>query len=339
MKIAIITPYGDAYANDKLFDLTSCSIGQNLLLPGIMLKKELEKMGHEYHTVDMYEDKSTIDVWIFQDINNDSRLTADSLKDWIKYIVKKKWKQDYLAQYSGMKNNSKAILIMQEPATIFPKSYNSKNHVYFERILTWDQELVDNQKYYHFFYPQVKPEKILHYPYEKKKYITTICGNKCSSNKNELYSERLRLIKYFERENIEFDLYGVGWDQKERTSYRGKIKDKLETMSHYKFSICFENMRSKSGYITEKIFDSFFSGCIPIYYGAEDILEYVPENTFIDYRKFASMDELNHYLMAMTKEEYELILDNIKLYLDSDLYKKNFSIETYVGRMVSAITR
>ena len=57
MKIAIVTPYGESYSNDKLFDPAMCSIGQNLLLPGIKLRERLEELGHEYHTVDMYDNK------------------------------------------------------------------------------------------------------------------------------------------------------------------------------------------------------------------------------------------------------------------------------------------
>lgn len=43
MNIAVITPYGNVYNNDKLFDLSACKIGQNLLLPEILLKENLEK--------------------------------------------------------------------------------------------------------------------------------------------------------------------------------------------------------------------------------------------------------------------------------------------------------
>ena len=45
MNIAVITPYGNVYNNDKLFDLSACKIGQNLLLPEILLKENLEKTG------------------------------------------------------------------------------------------------------------------------------------------------------------------------------------------------------------------------------------------------------------------------------------------------------
>ena len=72
MKIAVVTPYGEAYSDDRLFDLNACTIGQNLLLPGIRLKEALEQLGHEYHTADMYPHAEEVDVWIFQDLNNSS---------------------------------------------------------------------------------------------------------------------------------------------------------------------------------------------------------------------------------------------------------------------------
>ena len=42
MNIAIVNIYGDVYSKDRLFDPAACKIGQNLLLPGILLKKKLE---------------------------------------------------------------------------------------------------------------------------------------------------------------------------------------------------------------------------------------------------------------------------------------------------------
>lgn len=339
MKIAIVTPYGEAYARDKLFDPSMCTIGQNLLLPGIKLKEALEKDGHEYHTVDMYSNIEEIDVWVFQDLNNSSKLTVHSIMDWMKYLLKKKWKRDYLYNLSKLNNDKKSVLIMQEPQTVFPQSYDRRNHKYFNRILTWDANMIDNKKYLPFLYPQVKPDISFNVPYNEKKFVTMICGNKSSTNCNELYSERLKVIEYYENNDIPFDLYGFGWKKNERKNYRGMVEDKLSTLAKYKFSICFENMKSECGYITEKIFDCFFAGCIPIYYGADDIRKYIPDNTFIDYKKFESLNEMNRYLSNMKKNEYESIQMNIRDYINSELYNKSFSINAYVDRMVDAITR
>ena len=45
-------------------------------------------------------------------------------------------------------------------------------------------------------------------------------------------------------------------------------------------------------YITEKVFDSMFSGCIPIYMGCPNIKEEIDPNTFIDLRDFSSYSDL-----------------------------------------------
>ncbi|WP_233715411.1 glycosyltransferase family 10 domain-containing protein [Helicobacter trogontum] len=44
------------------------------------------------------------------------------------------------------------------------------------------------------------------------------------------------------------------------------VDDKIEWLKSYKFNICFEN-DSSPGYLTEKLFDAFMGGCVPIYWG------------------------------------------------------------------------
>ena len=46
----------------------------------------------------------------------------------------------------------------------------------------------------------------------------------------------------------------------------GPVTDKIAWLKNYKFNICFENS-SYPGYLTEKLFDAFAAGCIPIYWG------------------------------------------------------------------------
>ena len=50
--------------------------------------------------------------------------------------------------------------------------------------------------------------------------------------------------------------------------FRDKLgKDKIDYMKDFKFNICPENM-DVPNYVTEKIFDAFQAGTIPIYHGA-----------------------------------------------------------------------
>lgn len=45
--------------------------------------------------------------------------------------------------------------------------------------------------------------------------------------------------------------------------------DKREFLRLYKFNLCPENTNYK-GYVTEKLFDAIYSGCVPIYWGSEN---------------------------------------------------------------------
>ncbi|MDZ4168041.1 MAG: glycosyltransferase family 10 [Coriobacteriia bacterium] len=130
---------------------------------------------------------------------------------------------------------------------------------------------------------------------------------------SELYLERLTAIRHFGGSDG-FDLYGRGWDQPTSgadretqtaigRSYRGEIPphDKVRVLRGYQFSLCFENT-AFPGYITEKIFDCFVAGNIPVYLGAPDIADYIPRDTYIDFRDFPDYSTLEEHLRSMTGE-------------------------------------
>jgi hypothetical protein len=71
------------------------------------------------------------------------------------------------------------------------------------------------------------------------------------------------------------------------------------------------------GYITEKIFDCFKTGTVPIYLGANNIKDYIPESTFIDKRNFSTYNELYNYLISIDEESYSEYQENISNYLKS----------------------
>lgn len=144
---------------------------------------------------------------------------------------------------------------------------------------------------------------------------------------NWLFRERSQWIHYFARK-MEIDVYGFGWNKYsigishfssplENHTWRGTIEGpKFPVLAQYDFCLCFENS-SFPGYITEKLFDCFATGTIPIYSGAPDIKQYVPADTFINLLEFNSGDELLDYLKSMdtsTKENYR---EKMKAYLNN----------------------
>jgi len=190
---------------------------------------------------------------------------------------------------------------------------------------------------------------------------------------DELYTARLRAVAYFEQFG-EIDLYGRGWDGppmrvgKTWTPYalrrlepslwtlrqrlrsdplyaaaaratRGTAASKSATLAQYRFALCFENSIVK-GWMTEKLFDCFFAGTVPVYWGAPEVLERVPGECFIDMRQFTDFAELRAFLHAMTPAQEQRYREAARAYLESAQFTP-FRTSTFVdtvARIVSADT-
>lgn len=57
---------------------------------------------------------------------------------------------------------------------------------------------------------------------------------------------------------------GIRHVMKTPQAYKGSAEDKVEVMSQYKVALIIEN---SAEYLSEKIFDAWFAGCIPVYVG------------------------------------------------------------------------
>ena len=96
---------------------------------------------------------------------------------------------------------------------------------------------------------------------------------------------------------------------------------KRQVIGSYKYCLCFENTIFP-GYITEKITDCFLAGCIPVYLGAPDITDFVPSNSFIDFRNFASYKELDNFLLNLTENEAISYIEAARDFLSSKSFDK-----------------
>jgi len=189
-----------------------------------------------------------------------------------------------------------------------------------------------------------------------RKFLVMINANKLPRiYRNELYTERMRAVEFFNRTN-EIDLYGMGWDGPSyrvgktwvphtfrfmarsclsqwykvrpnpllaaaQRAYRGPAASKSKTLSGYTFALCFENAAIK-GWITEKIFDCFFCGTIPIYWGAPEIADYVPEECFIDRRKFDNYADLRRFLHSLSSGQIQEYKENARAFIESERFQR-----------------
>ncbi|MBS0606378.1 MAG: hypothetical protein KF898_01590 [Parachlamydiales bacterium] len=243
---------------------------------------------------------------------------------------------EHFAQLSKVPKE-KRILFLWEPPSTVPHNNNLEYHGYFSKIYTWDDSLVDNKNYFKFYYPVLR-QMDGSTDFAVKKFSSMIACNKTSSHPFELYSERLKVIQYFEG-NAEglFDLYGKWWPDWFR-NYRGPVATKYDVLKNYKFSFAYENIRDIPGYITEKIFDCFHAGTVPIYWGASNVEAYIPKNCFIDREDFPTHSELVKYLLAMDEPQYQQYLQHIRDFLESDaakLYSSEKFIQTFMDMVKS----
>ncbi len=231
----------------------------------------------------------------------------------------------------------KLILFMWEPPTVQKHIYTKKVQDRFAKIYSWDDDLVDNVRIFKFYYPALHPMIENRPAFEEKKLCTLMNSDKQSKHVNELYSARKEVIQFFEeKKSGDFEFYGWGWDAKKYTTYLGASSDKIQTLKNYRFCICYENIEGKKGYVTEKIFDCFSAGCVPIYWGASNIETYVPANCFVDRRKFKDLEELYAFLKKMPKQEYEKYIANISAWLKTD-QAALFSQENFVKIFAEAV--
>ena len=223
---------------------------------------------------------------------------------------------------SGMK--SRIVLFLWEAESIIPLNWDPNLHKLFSTIFTWNDKYIDNKKFFKIHWPQTRIFKeVPKIKFDEKKLLVNISMNKSSTHPRELYSKRLNSIRYFEQNQSEnFDLYGVGWEATQFPSYRGTVLNKWDVLPKYRFSLCYENIYDEQGWITEKIFDCFRSNCVPIYWGAPNITDYVDQNTFIDRRNFRNDKELEDYIVNMTEQDYNQILEAIYNYLKSERFSK-----------------
>lgn len=313
-------PGYDFWLNDRVFSDNNIGVflgvdtGENVWA---VLKDELAKHAFHIRTID----KGSI-------AQSEYIIFCDAPKSYQNEIFKgvyhqvcrsEKFFQDWLK--SGMR--SRMVLVLLESPFVMPENYDKSLHEYAALIFTYADDWVDNRKYFKIFYPQPLPPQnpyTVHFA-EKKMYVM-VAGNKFSPVTGQLYSERRKAIEYFDGKSGEvFDLYGAGWEGCGYQCYKGRIEGKLAVLSQYKYCICYEN-GAVNGYITEKIFDCFFAGCVPVYLGAPNVTEYIPANTFIDARRFADYEEMHRYIGSIDESEYNTYLSNIKQFLYSDAFQK-----------------
>lgn len=315
-----ILPFSEDELDDNLFN--DRNIAEISAFLWRMLQKEGAKKNLFFHTIDRFEPLNAAADDVLLVLNH-----PEESFWWRLYYLWKYWgarggfvwkKRELFYKYS--KFFSRRILLQLEPPVAAPTVYRRLAYLktIYDDIYLICRGFGDEFKSTHFIYDSYNRDEAIkkYFNIPKQKFLVMVNANSAPHTfYRELYGERIKAIKFFSRFS-DFDLYGPRWNfcpkhifhwfsgRFIRRAWRGSTKNKLETISHYKFGLAFENC-SYPGYVSEKIFDFLVAGVVPVYLGAPDIEKYIPRECFIDARKFRTYRELESFLRKMTDRERE----------------------------------
>jgi len=251
------------------------------------------------------------------------------------------------------------VLIRQEPKIVMWQTYIKSNIAKFNHIvdigkprfiqnevINWPQDLtlyVENQK-------------------TKNNRIVMVNSNLLSLEIGENYSLRRRAVKRI----LDLDLYGYQWNNsysiKIRTllielkkfmnkksilnirglryyfsnydNYLGEVKDKRQMIANYKYCLVIEN---SSTYVSEKLFDSLLSGCIPIYVGPDLAEHEIPNHLYLQAKP--NLDDIKLKINEAHKINYTQWVDNLNLWLTDQKVYENWSNDLFLLKIVKIIQK
>lgn len=312
--------------------------------PFILLREQLRQRGFALASVDD-GDVSGLDALWFWDVtlavqHRQGRLSckAAALLGRPYYVTSPLMKR---ALRSPLRD--RLVLFIGEPPIVCPLNWERRLHEPYRTIFTWHDPLADGRRYVKFHFPL--PEQyagVPDPPFAARKLLVNISGNKTSPEAGELYSARVRSIRYCEGAiPEEFDLYGHGWetgdaDGRAYPSFRGSVLHKWDVLPHYRFSLCYENQQL-TGYVTEKLFDCLRCGVIPVYLGAPEIAQTVDPLCYVDRRDFADDAALVAYLREMTSDEFAARREAGRAVLTSGAFRRHLST-AFVSTVLGALS-
>jgi len=198
----------------------------------------------------------------------------------------------------------------------------------YRRVFTSNEALIDGRRIQRLDYPNELALRDVPGFAGRDLFCVMIASNKAllRPHPRNLHHRRVEAVRFFEQQAPDrFALFGNGWDipavspgylgrftkrideWKRRwkpgpppfPSFRGPIDRKPEILDRARFSICYENSRGSPGYLSEKIFDCFTSGCVPVYIGTSHAAPPIPPECYIDGDAFATPQAMLDFLESV----------------------------------------
>jgi hypothetical protein len=257
-------------------------------------------------------------------------------------------------------SKERSILIRNEPVIVCPENKLQRTRSRFGLSLNMGRTPSESQNCV--AWPQQWPKEDINFEAKsfRNEKIVLVNGNKISFISGELYSLRRKVIV-----NVKsLDLYGTSWDLsvsakarhvlanliiaikggylprisgtrhyfRRYPNWKGSPPDKREILSNYKYCLVIEN---STEFMTEKLFDAFFAGCIPIYVGP-DLKDFsIPGDLYFQAKP--NLKSINESFIEASKIDYLSWRVKLVEWLNLDSTKKQWSSDEVNSRVIKAI--
>lgn len=212
-------------------------------------------------------------------------------------------------------------------------TFNPRNHVGFDAVITYDSRLVDHRKYFPMRPRAYYRERIkTGLPFDQRRvgclvgtnrkmiYRSGIIARKkgwyfswsdwldyvvCPGQLITYRSEIGRLCTQYPAGN--FDIFGEGWDLQAETRQACFGIPRVATIEYcgnYRYYFAFENHSGEHSLISERIWDALWGDTVPVYYGNKNLHRYIPKECFINASSFDGPKQMLDWLVRAPESEW-----------------------------------
>ena len=249
-----------------------------------------------------------------------------------------------------------AVLVRNEPHVVAPWNYSRRNISYFDCVVDFGRDT--RQTLISLPWPQVWPESWRRYAARKDRSARAVVmnANKLSLFAGEFYSlrrsvidsgsvdffgpnwesgfaQRLRVLLgetliWFRNPGTMSPSSIVGWFRK-HNGHLGLAENKLETLSGYQVAFVAENSRE---YMSEKLLDALFAGCIPVYVGPPVANFGIPEDLVVEVEP--TLEDVKAGINKALSVDRDVWFSRLETYLSANETKDFWSAEYVLKKLV-----
>lgn len=252
------------------------------------------------------------------------------------------------------------VLLRFEPEVVNPLGYTKSFEAKFDAIISIGR--LPKETELHLRWPQTALSLADYSTFDERiqDEFPIINANKISMVPGELYSLRRQLA----RELPGVVLFGNGWGSGLRnrvrpllvaavlafvagklqtsgtkhwfakySNWQGSTEDKIVILSRYETALVIENSRE---FLSEKLFDAWRSGCIPVYVGLEDLSALgLPRHLVVEAEP--NLTSVRSALARAASFDSAAFRRDVGVWLDSPECKNNWGLRSFIDELEAAL--